>query len=131
MSDGKLAVLHQRHRCVYHGRQFGCFGVTSVSLRRKENSVRHQIRFHSGVGASLHQRNIAAFSPAAFAARHRFFPSCRIHRQRRGKCLPKNCPKKAISGMKKCPCKLLVKEENRRKATLVAGKKPNEKSQIV
>jgi hypothetical protein len=49
----------------------------------------------------------------------------------RGWCLPKNCPKKAISGMKKCPCKLLVKEENRRKATLVAGKKPNEKSQIV
>jgi hypothetical protein len=25
-------------------------------------------------------------SPAAFAARHRFFPGSRVHRQRRGKC---------------------------------------------
>ena len=86
MSDGKLAVLHQRHRCVYHGRQLGRSGVTSSTLHGKENGVRHQIRFHSVVGASLHQRNIAAFSSAAFAARHRFFPSCRVHRQRRGKC---------------------------------------------
>jgi hypothetical protein len=49
----------------------------------------------------------------------------------RGWCLPENCPKKAGAGLKKCPCKLVVKEENREKATLVAGKKPNEKSQIV
>jgi hypothetical protein len=27
-------------------------------LHRKENSVRRQIRFHSVVGASLHQRNL-------------------------------------------------------------------------
>jgi len=86
MSDGKLAVLHQRHRCVYHGRQLGRSGITSTALHGKENSVHHQIRFHSVVGASLHQRNTAAFSPAAFAARHRFFPSCRVHRPRRGKC---------------------------------------------
>jgi hypothetical protein len=86
MSDEKLSVLHQRHRCVYRGRQLGRSGVTSTALHGKENSVRHQIRFHSVVGASLHQRNIAAFSPAAFAAHHRFFPSCRVHRQRRGKC---------------------------------------------
>ena len=86
MSDGKLAVLHQRHRCVYHGRQLGRSGVTSSTLHGKENGVRHQIRFHSVIGASLHQRNLAAFSPAAFAARHRFFSSCRVHRQRRGKC---------------------------------------------
>jgi hypothetical protein len=83
---GKLAVLHQRHRCVYHGRQLVPSDVTSTALHGKENSVRHQIRFHSVVGGSLHQRNLAAFSPAAFAARHRFFPSCRVHRQRRGKC---------------------------------------------
>ena len=86
MSDGKLAVLHQRHRCVYHGRQLGRSGVTSSTLHGKENGVRHQIRFHSVVGASLHQRNLAMFSPAAFAACHRFFPSCRVYRQRRGKC---------------------------------------------
>ena len=82
----KLPVLDQRHRCVYHCRQLGRSGVTSTVLHGKENSVRHQIRFHSVVGASLHQRNLAAFSPAAFAARHRFFPSSRVHRQRRGKC---------------------------------------------
>ncbi len=86
MSDDKLPVLHQRHRCVYHSRQLGRSGVTPARLHRKENSVRHQIRFHSVVGASLYQRNLAAFSPAAFAARHRFFSSCRVHRQRRGKC---------------------------------------------
>jgi hypothetical protein len=86
MSDGKLAVLHQRHRCVYHGRQLGRSGVALTALHGKENSIRHQMRFHSVVGASLYQRNLAAFSPAAFAARHRFFPSCRVHRQRRGKC---------------------------------------------
>ncbi len=57
MSDGKLAVLHQRHRCVYHGRQLGRSGITSTALHGKENSVHHQIRFHSVVGASLHQRN--------------------------------------------------------------------------
>lgn len=60
MSDGKLPVLHQRHRCVYHGRQFGCSGVTPTALQGKENSVRHQISFHSVVGASLQQRNLAA-----------------------------------------------------------------------
>ncbi len=83
---GKFAILCQHHRCVFHSHQFGCSGVTPARLCCKENSVRHQIRFHSAVGASLHQRNLAAFSPAAFAARHRFFPSCRVHRQRRGKC---------------------------------------------
>ena len=46
----------------------------------------HQIRFHSVVGAPLHQRNLAAFSPAAFDARHRLFPGSQVHRQRRGKC---------------------------------------------
>jgi hypothetical protein len=61
MSDGKFAILHQRHRCVYHSRQLGRSGVTSTALHGKENSVRHQIRFHSVVGASLHQRNLAAF----------------------------------------------------------------------
>ena len=86
MSDGKLAVLHQRNRCVYLGRHLGRSGVTSTALHGKENSVRHQIGFHSVVGASLHQRDFAAFSSAAFAARHRFFPSSRVHRQRRGKC---------------------------------------------
>jgi hypothetical protein len=60
--------------------------VTSAPCTGKENSVRHQIRFHSVVVAPLHQRNLAAFSPAAFAARHRFFPGSRVHRQRRGKC---------------------------------------------
>jgi hypothetical protein len=50
----------------------------------------HQIRFHSVVVAPLHQRNLAAFSPAAFDARHRFFPGSRVHRQRRGKCLSAN-----------------------------------------
>ena len=82
----KLPVLDQRHRCVYHCRQLGRSGVTSTALHGKENSVRHQIRFHSVVGAALHQRNLAAFSPAAFAARHRFFSSCPLHRQRRVKC---------------------------------------------
>ena len=86
MSDGKLAVLHQRHRCVYHGRQLGRSGVTSSTLHGKENGVRHQIRFHLVVATSLYQRNLAAFSPAAFDARHRLFPSSRVHRQRRGKC---------------------------------------------
>jgi hypothetical protein len=57
MSDGKLPVLDQRHRCVYHGRQLGRSGVTPARLPRKENSVRHQIRFHSVVVGSLHQRN--------------------------------------------------------------------------
>ena len=47
MSDGKLPVLDQRHRCVYHSRQLGRFGVTPARLPRKENSVHHQIRFHS------------------------------------------------------------------------------------
>ena len=61
MSDGKLSVLHQRHRCVYRGRQLGRSGVTSTALHGKENSVRHQIRFHSVVGASLHQRNLAVY----------------------------------------------------------------------
>ena len=60
--------------------------VTSARLHRKENSVQHQIRFHLVVGAPLHQRNLAAFSPAAFAARHGLFPGSQIHRQRRGKC---------------------------------------------
>jgi hypothetical protein len=86
MSDRKLTILHHRHRCVHPRRQLGCSGVTSTALHGKEKSVRHQIRFHSVVGASLHQCNLAAFSSAAFAARHRFFPSCRVHRQRRGKC---------------------------------------------
>jgi hypothetical protein len=86
MSDGKLPVLDQRHRCVYHSRQLGRFGVTPARLPRKENSVRHQIRFYSVIGASFRQRNLATFSLAAFAARHRFFPSCQVHRQRRGKC---------------------------------------------
>ena len=36
---------------------------TSTALHGKENGVRHQIRFHSVVGASLHQRNLAVFSP--------------------------------------------------------------------
>ena len=61
MSDGKFVVLRQHHRCVYHSRQFGRSGVTPARLHGKENSVRHQIRFHSVVGASLHQRNLAAF----------------------------------------------------------------------
>jgi hypothetical protein len=60
--------------------------VTSAPCTGKENSVQHQIRFHSIVGASLHRRNLAAFSPAVFDARHRFFPGSQIHRQRRGKC---------------------------------------------
>ena len=48
MSDGKLPVLHQRRRCVYHGRQLGRSGVTSTALHGKENSVRHQIcHFHA------------------------------------------------------------------------------------
>jgi hypothetical protein len=61
MSDGKLVVLHQRHRCVHHGRQLGRSGVTSTALHGKENSVRYQIRFHSVIGASLHQRNLSVF----------------------------------------------------------------------
>ena len=60
--------------------------VTAVPCSGKENSVRHQIRFHSIVAPPLHQRNLAAFSPAAFDARHRFFPGSQVHRQRRGKC---------------------------------------------
>jgi hypothetical protein len=56
--------------------------VTSAPCTGKENSVHHQIKFPSGVGASLHQRNLVAFSPAAFAARHGFFPGSQIHRQR-------------------------------------------------
>jgi hypothetical protein len=92
MSDGKLPVLDQRHRCVYHSRQLGRSGVTPTALHGKENSVRHQIRFHSVVGASLHQRNLAAFSSAAFAARHRLFPGSRVHRQRRGKCHAQKFP---------------------------------------
>jgi hypothetical protein len=83
---GKLAGLYQRNRCVHHCRQLGRSGVTPTALHGKENSVQHQIRFPSVVGASLHQRNLAAFSPAAFAARHRFFLGSQIHRQRRGKC---------------------------------------------
>jgi hypothetical protein len=63
MSDRKLVVLHHRHHCVYHGRQLGRSGATLTALHGKENSVRHQIRFHSVVGASLYQRNLAAFSP--------------------------------------------------------------------
>jgi hypothetical protein len=47
MSDGKLPVLDQRHRCVYHGRQLGRSGVTPARLPRKENSVRHQITVSS------------------------------------------------------------------------------------
>ena len=73
MSDGKFPVLDQRHRCVYHGRQLGRSGVTPARLPRKENSVRHQIRFHSVVGALIHQRNLAAFLPAAFAATPQIF----------------------------------------------------------
>jgi hypothetical protein len=65
MSDGKFAILHQCYRCVYHCSQLGRSGVTPARLPRKENSVRHQIRFHSVVVASLHQRNLAAFFPAA------------------------------------------------------------------
>jgi hypothetical protein len=42
--------------------------VTSSTLHGKENGVRHQIRFHSVVGASLHQRNLAAFSSSALAS---------------------------------------------------------------
>jgi hypothetical protein len=38
-----LAVLHQRHRCVYNGRQLGRSGVTSTALHGKENSVQHPI----------------------------------------------------------------------------------------
>jgi hypothetical protein len=68
MSDGKLPVLDHRHRCVYHGRQLGRFGVTPARLPRKENSVRHQIRFHSVFVGSFHQRNLAAFSSAALAS---------------------------------------------------------------
>jgi hypothetical protein len=60
--------------------------VTSASCTGKENSVRHQIRLPSVIVAPLHQRNLAAFSPAAFDARHRFLPGSQIHRQRRGKC---------------------------------------------
>jgi hypothetical protein len=48
-----LPVLDQRHRCVYHGRQLGRSGVTPARLPRKENSVRHQIRFHSVVSAFI------------------------------------------------------------------------------
>jgi hypothetical protein len=51
MSDGKFAVLHQRHRCVHHGRQLGRSGVTPARLHRKENSVHPQIRFHSVIVA--------------------------------------------------------------------------------
>jgi hypothetical protein len=40
MSDGKLPVLDQRQRCVYHSRQLGRSGVTPARLPRKENSVR-------------------------------------------------------------------------------------------
>jgi len=61
--------------------------VTSAPCSGKENSVRHQIRLPSVIVAPLHQRNLAAFSPAAFDARHRFFPGSQVHRQRRGKCL--------------------------------------------
>jgi len=64
----------------------GTWLVTSAPCTRKENSVQHQIRFHSIVAPPLHQRNLAAFSPAAFDARHRFFPGSQIHRQRRGWC---------------------------------------------
>jgi hypothetical protein len=46
----------------------GRSGVKSTALHGKEKSVRHQIRFHSVVGASLHQRNLAAFSAAAHAS---------------------------------------------------------------
>jgi hypothetical protein len=42
MSDGKFAVLHQRIRCVHHGRQLGRFGVTAAPCTRKENSVHRQ-----------------------------------------------------------------------------------------
>jgi len=52
--------------------------VTSAPCTRKENSVRHQISFHSVVVAPLHQRNLAAFSPAALAARTDFFPAARF-----------------------------------------------------
>jgi len=41
MSDGKLPILDQRHRCVYHSRQLGRSGVTPARLPRKENSVHH------------------------------------------------------------------------------------------
>jgi hypothetical protein len=60
--------------------------VTSAPCSGKENGVQHQIRFHFVIVAPLHQRNLAAFSPAAFDARHRLFPGSRVHRQRRGKC---------------------------------------------
>jgi hypothetical protein len=68
MSDGKFAILHQCYRCVYHGRQLGRSGVTPARLPRKENSVRHQIRFYSVVVGSFHQRNLAAFSSSALAS---------------------------------------------------------------
>ena len=67
---------------MHRSHQLGRSAVTPTALHGKENSIRHQIRFHLVVGASLYQRNFAAFSPAAFAARHRFFPSCRVHDER-------------------------------------------------
>jgi hypothetical protein len=45
-----------------------------------------EVRLAPVVVAPLHQRNLAAFSPAAFDARHGFFHGSQIHRQRRGKC---------------------------------------------
>jgi hypothetical protein len=56
--------------------------VTSAACPGKENGVQHQIKLRSVVAAPLHQRNLAAFSPAAFDARHRFFSSSQVHRQR-------------------------------------------------
>lgn len=53
MSDGKFAVLCQHHCCVYQSRQLGRSGVTSTGLHGKENSVHHQIRFHSVVVARV------------------------------------------------------------------------------
>jgi hypothetical protein len=58
--------------------------VTADPCHDKENSVQHQIRFPSVVVAPLHQRNLAAFSPAAFDARHGFFPGSQIHRKKAG-----------------------------------------------
>jgi hypothetical protein len=48
------------------GSPFEVANLMPPSLFHKENSVRHQIRFHSVVGTSLHQRNLAALSPARF-----------------------------------------------------------------
>ena len=73
-------------------------GISVPSDEGMRHSVRHQIRFHSVVGASLHQRNLAAFSPATFAARHRLFPgSCTASTDVRGWCLPAKTPSRCFA----------------------------------